>query len=204
MSDGASVISASPTGVDPTRGAGAAPPQAGQAPKVSAKDSVAGGDSLTLSPQAKALVDKLQARDADVRSHEEAHVAAGGNLITSGVSFSYEKGPDGRMYAIGGDVGIDTSPVSGNPQATVAKAQRIEAAALAPADPSGQDESVASQAAAMAANALAQEAAPGAGTQASGSEAGPSAAGGQGSTQRQAGAAGTPGKVPGALFDAVV
>jgi hypothetical protein len=57
---------------------------------------------------------------------------------------------------VGGDVSIDTSAVAGNPQATLAKAQQIMAAALAPADPSGQDLAVAGQAAAMEAQASAQ------------------------------------------------
>jgi hypothetical protein len=60
---------------------------------------------------------------------------------------------------VGGEVSIDTSPVAGNPEATIAKAHQIEAAALAPADPSGQDHSVATQAQAMAAAAEAELAA---------------------------------------------
>jgi hypothetical protein len=114
---------------------------------------------VQLSPQAAALVAKLRARDADVRAHEEAHMAAGGSLITGGPNYTYEQGPDGHSYAVGGDVTIDTSAVPGNPAATIAKARQVEAAALAPADPSGQDESVAAQAAAMAAQASAQQAA---------------------------------------------
>jgi hypothetical protein len=116
----------------------------------------ASGDALELLPEAKALVAKLQARDADVHAHEEAHLAAGGSLVTSAASYTYERGPDGRSYAVGGEVGIDTSPVEGNPQATVAKALHIEAAARAPADPSAQDQAVAAQAAAMAAQASAE------------------------------------------------
>jgi hypothetical protein len=50
---------------------------------------------------------------------------------------------------VGGKVGTDTSPVSGDPAATIAKAQVIEAAANAPVDPSAQDKSVAAAAAAM-------------------------------------------------------
>jgi hypothetical protein len=114
------------------------------------------GDSVQLSPEAAALVTKLKARDADVRAHEQAHVAAGGSLITGGPTYSYERGPDGKEYAVGGDVSIDTSAVPGNPRATLAKARQIAAAALAPVDPSGQDETVAGQAQAMAASAQAQ------------------------------------------------
>jgi hypothetical protein len=57
------------------------------------------------------------------------------------------------MYAVGGEVSIDCSPVKGDPQATVAKMQAIQRAAMAPADPSGQDRSVAAAAAAAAAQA---------------------------------------------------
>jgi hypothetical protein len=64
---------------------------------------------------------------------------------------------------VDGEVSIDTTPVQGDPKATLEKARQIEAAALAPVDPSGQDQSVASQAAAMAASASAQLAAPGTG-----------------------------------------
>lgn len=124
-----------------------------QAPRPAA---AASGDTLQLSPEAQAQLVKLQARDADVRAHEEAHVAAGGSLITGGPTYSYERGPDGKEYAVGGDVTIDTAAVPGNPRATLAKAQEIVAAALAPRDPSGQDEDVAAEAQAMAATAMTQ------------------------------------------------
>jgi hypothetical protein len=104
-------------------------------------------------------VAKLQARDADVHAHEQAHMAAGGSLVTGPASYTYERGPDGKQYAVGGEVSVDTSAVAGNPRATLAKAQQIQAAALAPADPSSQDQSVAGQAQAMAAQASAQLAA---------------------------------------------
>jgi len=104
------------------------------------------------SAQAREIAD-LKARDQQVRAHEAAHLTAAGGLARGGASYTYERGPDGVAYAVGGEVGIDTSPVPGNPAATLAKAQRIQAAALAPADPSSQDRSVASAASAMAAQA---------------------------------------------------
>jgi hypothetical protein len=48
-------------------------------------------------------------------------------------------------------VTIDASPVPGNLRATIAKAQRIVAAALAPKHPSGRDETVAGAAEAQSA-----------------------------------------------------
>jgi len=93
-----------------------------------------------------AVVRQLQSRDTVVRAHESAHIAAGGGVITSGARFTYQKGPDGRNYAMGGEVGIDPSPVPGNPRATLAKMAVVKAAALAPAQPSATDLSVAASA----------------------------------------------------------
>lgn len=100
-------------------------------------------------PAVQRQIAELAARDREVRAHEQAHVAAGGSLITSGPTYSYQTGPDRRRYAVGGEVGIDTSPVRGDPEATVDKARRIRAAALAPAEPSAQDRQVASRATQM-------------------------------------------------------
>ena len=119
------------------------------------------GDSLQLSPAASDLVGKLRARDTQVRAHEAAHIAAGGSLVQGGPAFSYQRGPDGKDYAVGGEVSIDTAPVAHDPRATIAKAHQIVAAALAPADPSGQDQAVAGKASGMAAAAEAQLAAAG-------------------------------------------
>ncbi|MDT4331417.1 putative metalloprotease CJM1_0395 family protein [Methylomonas sp. MED-D] len=114
------------------------------------------GASAQLSDEQLAQVQKLKTRDREVRAHEQAHLSAAGGLATGGAHFQYVTGPDGVRYATGGDVGIDTSEVSGNPQATLAKADTIRRAALAPAQPSGQDLSVAGQASAMAAKARAE------------------------------------------------
>jgi hypothetical protein len=99
-----------------------------------------------LTPEEQQQVAELKARDQEVRTHEMAHVAAGGQYVTSGPSYEYEVGPDGRGYAVAGSVGIDTSPVSGDPEATIEKMQTVVAAAMAPAQPSGQDQKVAAAA----------------------------------------------------------
>ncbi|BCX81100.1 hypothetical protein MIT9_P0678 [Methylomarinovum caldicuralii] len=95
-------------------------------------------------------VEQLRQRDREVRAHEMAHLAAAGSYALGGPTFEYQVGPDGRRYAIGGHVNIDTSPVPGDPEATLRKAETIRRAALAPGDPSPQDRSVAAAAAAMA------------------------------------------------------
>jgi len=62
-------------------------------------------------------------------------------------SYSYATGPDGKLYAVGGDVTLDDSPDPRGPEETIQKEQTIIAAANAPADPSMQDRMVAAQAA---------------------------------------------------------
>lgn len=93
---------------------------------------------------------QLKNTDREVRAHELAHLSVAGRYATSGASFSYQKGPDGRLYAVSGEVGIDTSKIPGDPRATLLKAQTIMRAALAPANPSAQDRNVAAQASALA------------------------------------------------------
>ncbi len=102
------------------------------------------------------LLAELKKADTQVRQHEMAHVTAGSGVVTSGASFSYQKGPDGRNYAVAGEVSIDTAPVPGDPQATIRKMQQVKTAALAPASPSSQDLKVASRATAMAAKAASE------------------------------------------------
>ncbi len=102
------------------------------------------------------IIKELKAIDTKVRRHEMAHIAAGGQYITSGAHYQYQKGPDGNNYAVAGDVHIDTSPVPGDPEATIAKMRKVREAALAPADPSPQDKKVAAESSFIAAKALSE------------------------------------------------
>lgn len=102
-----------------------------------------GPDGLT--PEEEELVRDLQQRDAEVRRHEQAHKAVGGQYAGA-ISYTYQSGPDGKRYAIGGEVPIDASPIPGDPEATIRKLEQVRRAALAPAEPSGADRAVAAQA----------------------------------------------------------
>lgn len=104
-----------------------------------------------LTDSEKEQVKKLKDRDREVRAHEAAHMAAAGGNVRGG-SYKYQQGPDGNRYAVGGEVNIDVSQEK-DPRATLQKAMQVKAAALAPAEPSGQDRSVAAQATALAAEA---------------------------------------------------
>jgi len=107
-----------------------------------------------LSEEERDQVAKLKQIDAKVRAHERAHAAVGGQYAGA-PSYSYTRGPDGQLYAVGGEVSIDIGAES-DPQATLQKATQVAAAALAPADPSGQDRAVAAAAAQLRLQALAQ------------------------------------------------
>jgi len=99
-----------------------------------------------------AILLELKKRDQQVHQHEMAHLIAGGQYVRGGPNYVYEVGPDGRRYAVGGDVSIDTSPER-DPRATLRKMLTVERAALAPANPSAQDRAVAAKAAQEAAKA---------------------------------------------------
>ncbi|GAB5519079.1 MAG: hypothetical protein RhofKO_13300 [Rhodothermales bacterium] len=106
-----------------------------------------------LTPQEQAQVDQLERRDAEVREHEQAHLRAAGPYGQGPPVYEYQQGPDGERYAIGGYVGIDTSKIAGDPEATLQKAQVVKRAALAPKEPSTQDRKIAAEADQMAAEA---------------------------------------------------
>ncbi|WP_372972299.1 putative metalloprotease CJM1_0395 family protein [Marinobacter sp.] len=115
----------------------------GKADAERSREEARSGQSLDET-QLKELRD-LKARDREVRAHEQAHQAVGGQYAGS-VSYTYQRGPDGNQYAIGGEVSIDLGPVEGDPQATIEKMRQVRAAAMAPAQPSAQDRAVAAQA----------------------------------------------------------
>ena len=100
-----------------------------------------------LSPDEERLVRDLQSRDSEVKAHEAAHQAAGGGM-TGAASYTYQQGPDGKMYAIGGEVSI-TMKSGSTPEETIANARQVAAAAMAAGNPSPQDYAVASSARVM-------------------------------------------------------
>lgn len=151
--DAAISISSPPRPQD--RGGGVAPADSDTGPP-GTEESRSSSNTTPLTDAEQQQVRELARRDREVRAHEAAHSAAAGRYARGGASYDYERGPDGRLYATGGEVKIDTSPVAGDPQATIEKARVIRAAALAPAQPSAQDRTVATKATQMAAQARAE------------------------------------------------
>jgi len=94
----------------------------------------------------------LKTRDREVRTHEQAHLAAAGQYAAGGASFTFQVGPDGNRYAVSGEVPVDISNGS-SPEETIRKMERIRAAALAPAQPSSADRQIAAQASMKASQA---------------------------------------------------
>ena len=94
---------------------------------------------------------ELKQIQQEVIAHEAAHQAAAGEL-GGGVSYTYTQGPDGQKYITGGEVPIRLKE-GATPEETLRNMQKVQAAANAPADPSGQDMKVAAKAAALAAKA---------------------------------------------------
>ena len=123
-----------------TRGAGA-----GLSPTVSGK---------RLTEEQERVVRELKQRDAEVKTHEQAHKTVGGPYAGA-IRYEYTTGPDGRKYAVGGEVPIDVSPEK-DPEATIRKMEVVKRAALAPAEPSPADRQVAAQADAQKAQAQAE------------------------------------------------
>jgi len=107
------------------------------------------GESKELSPKEQEEVEKLRERDREVHEHEQAHKMAGGQYTIGAPNYEYKTGPDRKRYAVAGEVKIDSSPVKGNPEATIKKAKIVHQAALAPKNPSQQDRQVAAKASAM-------------------------------------------------------
>ena len=107
------------------------------------------GRAIKIEPpdkQTDSQQDKLKQRDQAVKQHESAPMAAAGAHAKGGASYTYQTGEDGKPYAVGGHVSIDTSKED-TPEATIQKMQQIISSAKAPAEPSTQDLKVAAQAA---------------------------------------------------------
>lgn len=102
-------------------------------------------DFNQLTEEEQQQVDELKKIDKEVRDHENAHKRVGGQYA-SNPTYDYTVGADDNRYATSGEVQIDTAPIEGDPEATIAKMDVVIAAALAPAKPSAQDRKVAAAA----------------------------------------------------------
>jgi hypothetical protein len=117
---------------------------AGNSSKNTDKVTISGAKGKEKDQKTQQEVQKLKEREQHVISHELAHQSAGGRYAGA-PTYTYTKGPDGKSYITGGEVSIDVSKAK-DPEETVTKMRQVRASALAPSDPSPQDESVAQKA----------------------------------------------------------
>ncbi len=150
MSQSAAIVSTqtSPGTENSARFASQATKRGGSGDRSGVSSGAVPGQTAVLTPAEQQLVQQLKQTDRKVRDHEQAHLAVGADLVRSGPSYTYQTGPDKQRYAVSGEVSIDVSP-GRTPEETIPKAQHIRATALAPADPSPQDRSVAATASRM-------------------------------------------------------
>jgi len=107
-------------------------------------DEGAGIDGLTDAERAE--VRRLAARDREVRQHEAAHKAAGAG-VTGPASYTFVTGPDGKQYAVAGEVPITVNGTGGgDPEQVIRDMEQVRSAALAPSDPSPADRAAAAAA----------------------------------------------------------
>ena len=132
--------------------------QGSQQQDASSSSDASSTDASQLTETEQKAVKELKTRDDEGRRHEEQHQSAGGQYASS-PTYDMTKGPDGVMYATGGEVRIDLAKES-TPQATIDKMNQVRAAALAPQEPSAQDRRVAARAAQLAGEARAELLAP--------------------------------------------
>jgi len=88
------------------------------------------------------VLEKFKNKDSEVRTHEQIHASIG--HTTSPISYAYQQGPDGKMYAVGGSVRFDTS-MPDDPKAAAFKLDMLQKAASGPVQTSSADNTIASQ-----------------------------------------------------------
>ncbi len=101
-----------------------------------------GRDADGLSPAQQRAVEALRRRDGAVRQEEQTHAAQAGQFAGAPI-YQYQLGPDGRRYAVAGEVPVRVRSSSGDPEQMKRALAVLRQAAIAPAAPSAQDLSVA-------------------------------------------------------------
>ena len=89
------------------------------------------------------VLEKFKQSDSDIRTHEQIHASIG--HTTTPISYNYQQGPDGKMYAVGGHVRLDTS-IPDDPKAAAFKLDQIQRASSGPAELSSADVGISTQA----------------------------------------------------------
>ncbi len=86
------------------------------------------------------VLEKFKQKDAQIRTHEQTHASQANT--TTPISYNYQVGPDGKLYAVGGYVRLDTS-MPKDPQEALYKLDRLQSATTSVKDMSGADAQIA-------------------------------------------------------------
>lgn len=86
------------------------------------------------------VLEKFKRLDAQTKAHEQQHASLGDTK--SAISYNYQVGPDGKLYATGGHVRLDTS-LPQDKDAVLAKLAKLSRSAGAPSELSSADASIA-------------------------------------------------------------
>ncbi len=81
------------------------------------------------------VLSRYKDSDAQIRQHEQAHASS---LTASTPDYDYQVGPDGKLYATGGEVRIDTS-IPDDEKAAAFKLSQMQDASSAPNELSAAD-----------------------------------------------------------------
>jgi hypothetical protein len=103
------------------------------------------GGKNELTEGEKQQVEELKKRDREVHHHEQTHAAILGGYAMGAPSYTYQVGPDGKAYAVGGSIAVDMGS-TGNATMDTAKALRIRSAAGSVGGMSSADMAVSMQA----------------------------------------------------------
>lgn len=103
-------------------------------------DSVVLGEKNYDKNDYERVLERFKNKDSEIRVHEQLHASLG--TTTTPISYSYQMGPDGKLYATGGHVRFDTSMPS-NPVEAKLKLDELQKASSAPERLSGADSSIA-------------------------------------------------------------
>ncbi|AXX92472.1 hypothetical protein CPU12_09465 [Malaciobacter molluscorum LMG 25693] len=88
----------------------------------------------------KRVLSKFQNLDAQTRAHEQTHASL--STTRGAINYTYQMGPDGKLYATGGHVRLDTS-IPKDPVAALAKLDELKKASSGPSELSSADASIA-------------------------------------------------------------
>ncbi len=86
------------------------------------------------------VIEKFKSLDSHIRTHEQTHASL--TTTTGAINYNYQSGPDGKLYATGGHVRLDTS-IPKDEKAAVVKLDELAKAASASVGLSGADAMIA-------------------------------------------------------------